>query len=120
MSKLEPQVGDKVTLTHEQGFVVKGRLVDRAFTGDWERWTIQNVGKFHDDEGWSVTEIHERPKPEPGTFIKGVDVDGDQFVGIVGGELNEHRVVGGFWAAYGYGGTNTWGWEDIREWEVIS
>lgn len=114
MSKLEPQVGDKVTLTHENGDTA---TIVATGTNGYGLCGTSNYFSFK--EGWSVTEVHERPKPEPGTFIKGVDVDGDPFVGVVGGEMDDHRIMGGYWRGDESGGTVRWGWEDIREWEVI-
>lgn len=117
-AKLTAREGDYAKFEHESGTKMEGvikRVDQDAICLDW---TLQ--GNFAVcSSSWTLLEV-ERAKPPAGTFIKGVDDDGDQFVGVVGGEVNDHRVVGGFWDADGYGGTNKWDWEDIREWGVIA
>ena len=110
MSKLEPQVGDKVTLTHENGDTA---TIVATGTNGYGICGTSNYFSFK--EGWSVTEVHERPKPAPGTFVKGVTLSGYPFRAVVCGDYD---VSGGY--ASGDGWTCClWGWGEFASWEVV-
>ncbi|WP_019148819.1 hypothetical protein [Timonella senegalensis] len=115
MSKLEPQVGDKVTLTHKDGATVTGVLGGLGLDGLAD-WWVAHAGTFYSKDGWSVTEVHERPKPEPGTFVKGVTKVGHPYLGVV----CDGGVGGGFCNETGVWLSCTWEWSNIASWEVIS
>ncbi|WP_313277002.1 hypothetical protein [Timonella senegalensis] len=117
MSKLEPQVGDRVTVTHDPtGNTLTGEVSNFRSGEIRGLVALREFDFWHFSErGWSVTEVHECPKPEPGTFVKGVDKGGDAFRGVVFSDGIDGVVWGHeMWHP------NVYSWEEISTWEVIS
>lgn len=117
MSKLEPQVGDRVTVTHDP--------TGNTLTGEVSHFRPSEIGGLVDlrefdfclfsERGWRVTEVHERQKPKHGTFVKGVTRYGNQFRGVVYPE----GVCGTFRDSLGTWVLETWKWEHLASWEVV-